>query len=183
MLVRKALPSDYPGIVALQSENRPENLTDEQKKQGFVVSNMNEEQVAAINDSLGIVVAVDAERIAGFLCMVPSEVQPRHPLVQAMVDTFPTQQFMGASLDRQRVFIYGPVCIGLAWRGKGLLRRLFNAAKAIAAENYDVGAAIINKGNPHSLFAHVEGLGMSALMPFGHDGQHYDIVVFATRES
>jgi hypothetical protein len=183
MLIRKALPIDYPGIVALQHENRPENLTDEQKRQGFVVSNMNEEQFAAINDSLGIVVAVDADRIAGFLCMVPSEVQPRHPVVQAMVDTFPVQQFRGASLAGQRVFVYGPVCIGHAWRGKGLLRRLFDAAKAIAAENYDTGAAFINVGNPHSLAAHVNGLGMSALTPFSHDGQRYDIVVFATRES
>jgi len=183
MLIRKALPIDYPGIVALQRENRPENLTDEQKRQGFVVSNMNEEQFAAINDSLGIVVAVDANHIAGFLCMVPSQVQPRHPVVQAMVDTFPDQRFNGAPLVEQRIFVYGPVCIGMAWRGKGVLKRLFQAAKALAAENYDTGAAFINVSNPHSLAAHVSGLGMTALTPFSHDGQNYDIVVFATRGS
>lgn len=99
MLIRKALPIDYPGIVALQRENRPENLTDEQKRQGFV------------------------------------------------------------------------------------LKRLFQAAKALAAENYDTGAAFINVSNPHSLAAHVSGLGMTALTPFSHDGQNYDIVVFATRGS
>lgn len=181
MLIRKALPVDYPGIVALQRENRPENLTDEQKRQGFVVSNMDEEQFAAINDALGVVVAVDADRVAGFLCMVPSKAQPRHPVVQAMVETFPNQRFNGASLDEQRVFVYGPVCIGMAWRGKGVLKRLFHTAKTLAAENYDVGAAFINVSNPHSLAAHVGGLGMTALTPFSHDGQNYDTVVFTTR--
>ncbi len=40
MEIRLARPSDYPAILQLQSQNTPENLSSEQRKQGFIVSQM-----------------------------------------------------------------------------------------------------------------------------------------------
>ena len=60
---------------------------------------------------------------------------------------------------------YGPVCLDAAWRGKGVLKRLYAAVKAHTSHDYDVGALFIDDDNPHSLAAHVQGLGMTALSP------------------
>lgn len=59
MIIRQARPEDYPAILQLQTQNIPANLSDSQKRQGFIVSNMNEAQLARINQGLGILVAVE----------------------------------------------------------------------------------------------------------------------------
>lgn len=181
MIIRQARPSDYPAILQLQGENVPEALDERQKRQGFIVSRMNEAQLAAINRGIGIVVAEQEGRLAGFVCLMPADVQPRPPVVDAMLATLATQSFAGRALSEQRVFLYGPVCLDAAWRGKGVLKRLYEAVKAHTRHDYDVGALFIDDNNPHSLAAHVQGLGMTALTPF-HCGQKgYQLVVFATR--
>ena len=178
--IRLARSEDYSKIVRLQLQNTPDQLSADEKKQGFVVSSMNEQQLAAINQALGIVVALDGEQLAGFVCMAPSETQPRHPVVEAMLASFGRQQFEGRPLQQLRVFVYGPVCIGRQWRGQGILQKLFAAVKANARASYDLGAAFIDERNPHSLAAHIQGLKMTALAPFSCQQQNYQLVVFST---
>ncbi len=65
--------------------------------------------------------------------------------------------------------------------GKGVLRQLFAAVKARTQQDFDVGALFVSEDNPHSLAAHVAGLGMTALTTFHCNHQSYQLVVFATR--
>jgi hypothetical protein len=178
--IKQATPADYPGILKLQSANQPEQLNEEEKKQGFVVSNFTAEALDAMNKALGILVAVSDDEVAGFVCMAPTEPLPGHPVIQAMFTTFPQQQFNGKALSQQRVFIYGPVCIDKNRRGQGILKKLFAGVKDFVQSHYDVGVAFINDDNPHSLSAHVQGLKMTALTPFDCDGQRYQLVAFHT---
>ncbi|SFB13817.1 hypothetical protein SAMN04515620_12034 [Collimonas sp. OK607] len=181
MEIRRATPEDYEKIIALQLENTADNLSEEERLQGFIVSAMDTQKVAAINQALGILVAMDGERLAGFLCMAPSDAPPpRHPVVDAMLQTFPEQQFGGKTLQQQRVFVYGPVCVGKAWRGQGIAKKLFVAVKEFTRPSYEVGAAFVDDRNPHSLAVHVEGLKMTALTPFKHEQNRYQLVVFST---
>ncbi|MEO6919813.1 MAG: hypothetical protein ABI171_12505 [Collimonas sp.] len=180
MQIRQAGAGDYPKIIKLQLENTPGQLSETEKLQGFVVSSMDEQQLAAINQALGILVAMDGDRLAGFVCMAPTTMQPRHPVVDAMLATLADQQFGGKSLLRQRVFVYGPVCIGKQWRGQGILQKLFAAVKIYTRADYDIGAAFIDDRNPHSLAAHVQGLKMAALTPFSCLRLNYQLVVFST---
>lgn len=143
----------------------PEALDERRKRQGFIVSRMNEAQLTAINRGIGILVAEQENQLAGFVCLMPADVQPRPPVVDAMLATLATQSFAGRALSEQRVFLYGPVCLDAAWRGKGVLKRLYAAVKAHTSHDYDVGALFIDDDNPHSLAAHVQGLGMTALAP------------------
>ncbi len=180
MFIRQAISSDYPAILALQAQNTPEHLTADQKQQGFIVSKMSERQLASINNGLGILVAIEGEQLAGFVCLMPVSAQPRPPVVDAMLQTLAAQSFGGQSLSQQRVFLYGPVCLNAEWRGKGVLRQLFDAVKARTRHDFDVGALFINDDNPHSLAAHVNGLGMTALTRFQCNHESYHLVVFAT---
>lgn len=143
----------------------PEALDERRNGEGFIVSRMNEAQLTAINRGIGILVAEQENQLAGFVCLMPADVQPRPPVVDAMLATLATQSFAGRALSEQRVFLYGPVCLDAAWRGKGVLKRLYAAVKAHTSHDYDVGALFIDDDNPHSLAAHVQGLGMTALAP------------------
>ena len=180
MLIRQAVPGDYPAILALQAQNTPEHLSAQQRQQGFIVSQMNEKQLASINSGLGILIATEDDRLAGFVCLMSTDAQPRPPVVDAMLHTLATQRFQDQALDQQRVFLYGPVCLSTEWRGKGVLRQLVAAVKARTQRDFDVGALFVNEDNPHSLTAHVAGLGMTALTTFRCNNQSYQLVVFAT---
>lgn len=180
MFIRQAVPGDYPAILALQAQNTPENLSAQQRQQGFIVSQMNEKQLASINNGLGILIATEGEQLAGFVCLMPTHAQPRPPVVDVMLQTLSINRFEDRLLNQQRVFLYGPVCLGAEWRGKGVLRQLFNAVKNRTQREFDVGALFINEDNPHSLAAHVDGLGMTALTTFHCNNQNYHLVVFAT---
>lgn len=183
MNIRKALPGDYPEIIEIQNANRPEQLSESERKQGFLASSMNEQQLAEMNTALGILVAIDKDQVAGFVCMAPTSPLPGHPVIKAMYGTFAEQRFHGKPLTKQRVFFYGPVCIDQQWRGQGLLKKLFSAVKDFTRKDYDIGAAFIDQRNPHSLAAHVNGLNMTALTPFDCEERGYDLVVFSTQEA
>lgn len=180
MEIRQATSGDYQKIIDIQNANKPEQLTEDMKKQGFLASSMDEQQLEAMNKALGILVAVEDGQLAGFVCMAPTSPLPAHPVVRAMHETFPHQQFDNQSLMHQRAFIYGPVCIDRQWRGKGVVQQLFSGVKDFTREHYDLGAAFIDDRNPHSLAVHVEGLKMTALTPFECAGQRYQLVVFST---
>src|SRR3979490_1441623 len=122
--IRRARTEDYPKIVVLQKANQPANLTAQSMQQrGFVTANMDEKALDAINRALGVWVAVEGQELAGFVCIQPSEFLPRHPVIQTMMETFPEQRFRDATLDTQRVFVYGPVCVAQHYSGQGLLKR------------------------------------------------------------
>ncbi|CNH19145.1 GNAT family N-acetyltransferase [Yersinia pekkanenii] len=180
MKIRPAQPSDYPAILQLQSQNTPANLSPEQRKQGFIVSQMDEKQLDSINQDLGILVAIDDEQVAAFVCLARTHKQPRPPVVDAMLEAISHQQYQGKPLTELRVFLYGPVCIDSRWRGKGVLSQLFAAVKNHTRNDFDVGAAFVNHDNPHSLAAHVKGLNMTPVCEFMCQQQRYQLLVFAT---
>lgn len=178
IIIRKAQKHDYPAIIQLQNANTPDQLTDEEKEQGFVVSSMTEETLHAINENLGVLVAIENDLLAGFVCLATTNPLPDHPIVKAMFNTFPEQKFNHISLTDYRVFIYGPVLINAKFRGKGILKSLFNAVIEYTKEDFDIGIAFINDKNTHSLAVHTEGLGMTCLQPFEAGNEKFQIVAF-----
>lgn len=77
-----------------------------------------------------------------------------------------------------RVFIYGPVCIDRAYRGRGLLRGLYETLRREVAGRYDIGVAFVADDNPRSLRVHVDGLGMGDVGEFVFWGKQYHILAF-----
>ena len=183
MEIRKAERKDYPQILQLQSENAPDQLSDEQKRQGFIVSRMSGEELDAINRDLGILVIRDVGIIAGFVCLNRTTHRPRPGVVAALLEKLPLAVFNGCPLSEQRLFLYGPVCLASAYRGKGLLRQLFDTVKQQMRQEFDAGVAFVNDANPHSLTAHVQGLGMQDVLRFTFQSEDYHLLAFELRPS
>ena len=156
---RRALAIDYPQILHLQSANFIANLAAEERKEGFLSAQFSASQTAAIAEDLGTMVAVVDEQVAGFLCAFRNEFDTGSPVIAKMLESYDRLSFQDRPLSSFSSYIYGPVCIGREYRGRGLLRGLYEAQKKDLAGRFDIGVAFVSRNNPHSLQAHVAGLG------------------------
>lgn len=175
----RATPRDFPAILKLQSANYIGNLSVEERAEGFLSAEFTYEQIAEMAGDIGIVVASDSQSALGYLCGFRCGFNHQSPVIAKMLDTFDSVQYDGKPLSSYKVFIYGPVCIDRAQRGRGLLRGLYDALKKEVAGQFDVGVAFVARSNSHSLRAHVAGLGMAEVGEFKVKGNVYAILAFS----
>lgn len=172
---RRALACDYEAIVQLNSANYIANLSEDERKDGFLSAVFTLEQTAAMAEDLGTTVAIVDRVLAGFLCAFRNDFDHGSPVVAKMIESHNRVRFEGKLLSGYNTYAYGPVCIDRDYRRKGLLRGLYQAQKQELAGRFEVGVALIARNNPHSVQAHVAGLGMTEVGEFEVNG-----IVFAT---
>lgn len=175
---RRANQQDFPAILKIQAANYIGNLTVEEREEGFLSAEFTPEQVAEMASDLGIIVASDSSSVLGYLCGFRCDFHHQSPVIAKMLEAFDSVPYEGKPLSSYKVFIYGPVCLDRAHRRRGLLRGLYEALKREVTERFDVGVAFVARGNPHSLRAHVAGLGMAEVGEFEVKGNVYVILAF-----
>ena len=178
---RRAVAGDYQEILQLQSANYIANLTEEERQRGFLSAKFSLEQTAQIAEDLGITIAVLDDRVAGFLCAFRNEFPSGSPVIAEMLRSFPLFRFEDRPLSSFVGYIYGPVCIAREYRGRGLLRGLYEAQKTDLAGRFEIGVAFVSRTNPHSLRAHVNGLGMMEVGDFQVTANRYVALAFRVR--
>ena len=174
---RRAGPEDYAEIVRLQRANYIANLTAEERREGFLSAEFSVDQVAAIASDLGIAI-VTMDDLAGCLCGIRREFDHGSPVVAKMLESYDQAKFEGKPLSAFKSYIYGPVCIARQYRRHGLLRGLYNFQKKDLAGQFEVGVALVSHSNPHSMQAHVDGLGMTEAGEFEVNGNLFAILAF-----
>lgn len=179
MEIRRASSGDYAEIIELQTANFLANLTAEDREGGFLSAQFTLPQVVAMADDLGVLVARDADHVVGYVCVHRTNLARLPPLVEAMVRFCRAASYRGTLLAQARLFVYGPVCIARAHRGRGVLRQLYRAVLGEMAGKFEVGVTLVSDDNPHSLHAHVDGLGMHNVARFEHGGRMYHLLAFA----
>jgi predicted GNAT superfamily acetyltransferase len=175
---RRALPQDYPAIVLLNSVNFIANLSEDERHDGFLSALFTLDQTAAMAEDLGTTVAVVDGVLAGFLCAFRNDFDHGSPVVAKMIESYDRLRFEGKLLSSYNTYAYGPVCIDRGYRRKGLLNGLYQAQKHELAGRFEVGVALIARANPHSLQAHVAGLGMTEVGDFEVNGNIFTTVAF-----
>jgi len=175
---RRALPGDYAAILDLQSANYIANLLAHEREQGFLSAQFTLEQTAQIAEDLGTIVAVIDDQIVGFVCASRNESETGSPVIAKMLESYDRMIFEGRALKSFRSYIYGPVCLARDFRGRGLLRGLYQAQKKDLAGQFEIGVAFVSRSNPHSLETHVKGLGMTEVGDFECRGNVYVTLAF-----
>jgi hypothetical protein len=175
---RRASPGDYAAILNLQSANYIANLSAHEREQGFLSGQFTPEQTAQIAKDLGTIVAVMDDQIVGFVCAFRNEFETGSPVIAKMLESYDRMIFEGSALSSFRSYIYGPVCLARDFRGRGLLRGLYEAQKKDLAGQFEIGVAFVSRSNPHSLDAHVKGLGMTEVSDFECRGNIYVTLAF-----
>ena len=175
---RRARPEDYAEIVRLQRANYVANLTAEERREGFLSAEFSLDQVAAIASDLGIAIVTMDDALAGCLCGIRREFDHGSPVVEKMLESYDQAWFQGKPLSAFNSYIYGPVCIARQYRRRGLLRGLYDFQNKDLAGQFEVGVALVSHSNPHSMQAHVEGLGMTEAGEFELNGNLFAILAF-----
>ncbi len=175
---RRARPRDYPAIVRLNSANFIANLSEDERKNGFLSAVFTMEQTRAMAEDLGTTVAIVDGVLAGFLCAFRNDFDHGSPVVAKMIESYDRVHFEGKLLSSYKTYAYGPVCIDRNCRRQGFLRGLYEAQKRELAGKFEVGVALIARNNPHSMQAHVAGLGMTEVGEFEVNGNVFATVAF-----
>ncbi len=177
-IFRRALPNDYSAIVEINKANFVANLSEDERREGFLSAVFTLAQTAAMAEDLGTTVAIVDGQLAGFLCAFRNDFDHGSPVVAKMIESYDYLSFEGRLLNSYRSYAYGPVCIDRAHRRKGLLRGLFEEQKRQLAGRFEVGVALIARSNQHSMDAHVAGLGMTDVGSFEVGGNVFATVAF-----
>jgi predicted GNAT superfamily acetyltransferase len=180
---RRAVAGDYQEILQLQSANYIANLTEEERRTGFLSAQFSLAQTAQIAEELGITVAVLDGRVAGFLCAFRNDFPSGSPVIAEMLRSYSRFSFEDRPLSSFLSYIYGPVCIAREYRGRGLLRGLYETQKKDLSGRFEIGVAFVSRSNAHSLRAHVNGLGMAEVGDFQVAANRYVALAFACRPS
>lgn len=179
IIFRRALVDDYPNIIALHRKNLFSNLSELERQNGFLsIDFKDDSQLAAINEDLAVIVAMQEKVVVGYVCATSQEYSQQIPLLKYMMSLYPETMFKGQLLSNYRSFLYGPVCVAAAYRGTGILQGLFQALLAQVATRYNAGVAFLAKDNPRSFRAHTQKLGMELLREFEFNGKSYFILGF-----
>lgn len=178
---RPAVAGDYSVLERIAEANSFDKVSAAQRPQGFLTGHFTAARFAEIAQSLALIVADDGGTPGGFMCATQTQDARSRPIIAALLAACATIEFQDKLFGRWRTFIYGPVCVAEAYRGRGVLKGLFAALKPEVTHRFEVGVGFVDQANPGSLRAHVQGLGMKVAGQFNFNGRGYHIIAFDCR--
>ncbi len=155
-----ARESDLDGVLALQAANQIANG-------GLLSASYARSQLQSMMQVMPLLVARREERVVGFLICPTEEVAARIPILRAMLDAYQAR-----AAD---AYVYGPICIDAAERGRGVAQLLFEELRRLLPGRE--GVLFIRRDNDASLRAHRK-MGMTEVSRFSHGGQEHLVLSY-----
>ena len=178
----QATMEDFDGVKALLKGNHVSNLSEEEQKNGFVTTNLTDEQLEnLIVKENGVTIAKEGGRVIAFALAAPWEYWSQWPLFVHMIGELRKYNYLGQKLTVENTYQYGPVCIDRAYRGRGLFEQVFRASLDSMAERYPIMITFVNHVNGRSHAAHTRKAGMDVLGNFDFNGNHYYFLACPTK--
>lgn len=172
--VTQATIKDIDGVLALLKANHVNSMTEEEKKNGFVTTNMTVEQMTRlIEQENGVTVAKDGEKVVAFALAASWDYWKEWPFFQNMITLLPENIYNGEPLSTQNSYQYGPVCVDKDYRGKGIFEQVFFASLANMEKRFPYMATFVNKVNPRSFAAHIRKAKLDEVSSFSYNNNNY----------
>ncbi len=171
--IRKAIKEDIPGVLRLQSKYLATNLSEEEKKEGFVTTPFTTLQIEEIIKLDGLFIAISSGKVVSYLFAANWNYFDQWPIFRFMTDRFPNLSFDNTPLTRENTFEYGPICIEKEFRGTGLLHEIFEVMRLHFKKLYPISITFINKVNSHSTYAHTKKLKWEIIEEFEFNDNIY----------
>jgi L-amino acid N-acyltransferase YncA len=157
--VALATTDDIDAILDLQERNLPH-------RGGTLSARFPYEWFEAAITTMPVIVARRAERVIGYLVSSPVAAHADVPVVQAML-----RAYRGASDS----YVYGPICIEEAERGRGAAGAMFAALRARLPGRE--GVLFIRRDNDSSLRMHAR-MGIREVAEFEHGGSKFAVLSY-----
>ena len=178
MITRIGNRNDINGIIDLQKSNLYDNLSPDERKQGFVTTPFSECHLHELMAERGVFVAEEQGKIVGYAMAGTWQFFSRWPIFPFMVSRLGSVP--GGLIIPDKSFQYGPVCIDSRLRGSGLFPVLFEEMRRELRARFPVAVTFINRVNERSYNAHTRKLGMTVIDTFEFSGKNYYMLSFDT---
>lgn len=169
---------DIKGVLALQELYLVSNLSEEEKKYGFVTTPFSVEQLTYVINNEGLFIAKDNNKIIAYIFAESWQFFSQWPIFKHMISLFPELSFLDFEINPTTSFQYGPICIDKKYRGKGLINTLFEFMRIHLVKKYPLSLTFINKTNIPSLKAHTEKLKWTVISDFQFNNNNYFILAY-----
>ncbi len=171
------------GIKELLKANHANYIADEDKKDGFVTTNLTDEQLhALIVEEDGVTIAKDQQgNVLAFALAAPWKYWSQWPMFQYMMEILEEYQIDSEKLNIDNSYQYGPVCLDKSVRGTGVFEEVFRYSLHAMAERYPYMVTFINQVNGRSYAAHTRKAGMTECGRFDFNGNHYYMMAISTK--
>lgn len=178
LTITRMLDSDIRQIMTIQSENQRNNLTPSQQKNGYLSIAFSEDEFTDFNDNLCVAVARDEHEVIGYCCVSSASFNAQFPILDQIVagiSSYAVPETQEIPTE-EKSCIYGPACIALPHRGKGVLQKLSTFALEIAQERgYAHCFSFIAADNTRSLQAHMK-LSFHTVGTVQHNNNEYVVI-------
>jgi hypothetical protein len=178
MEYRLSRPDDYDAMVRLADASHFDNLTPEQRKDGFLSVRFVRDDFARMANEIGIAVAAENQAVAGFLCAEWIDKTGMAPVLATAARTFRAAQFRGKRGSQWKAFLEGPLCIAAQHRGEGLRRGLHKALMDAVRGQYEVAVTFIAFDNPRSYHGATAHGGEDEVGSFEVNGKRFHVLAF-----
>ena len=177
MVIRIAAHPDLPAMRELLESLYIDNLPEAERAQGFLSVRFTVEDLAQMVAEAGIVIAVDGSRVVGAVCSSPWRAGEGLGVLGAMSRAIEVTTFEDRPLASRRLIVFGPAALARDYRGRHLIRQLYEALRRHAAGRWDMGVVFVAHANPHSMSSS-QALGMMRIADFQTEGRGYALLVF-----
>lgn len=176
--------NDIDGILSLQKKNLYSNLTEIERKNGFVTTPFTVNQIEEIIKENGIFIAENEnDLIIAYAFAGSWKYFEQWEIFNFMVSRFPKLSFNTKKITTENSFQYGPVCIDKNYRGNGLLNLIFEEMRIEFYKKYPISITFINKVNAISEKAHTKKLGWEIIDEFEFNNNNYIGLAFDMKNS
>ena len=181
MELKIAQTKDIENILKLHAKYQLATIKEEDKKDGFVTTAFEKEQLAdIIEQEQGIFIAVENDEVLGYVMSASWQYWSKWPMFAFMIKDLPNLNYLGKTLTIDNSYQYGPVCIDKSVRGSGLLEKLFDFALESMSLRYEILVTFVNVINERSYQAHKRKLGLDVIQEFEFNNNRYYEMVYDT---
>lgn len=154
MKITQSGSAEVQEILQILSESKGDNLTAEQRaEQGFTQGSMDETMLKAFQAGTGVFVCkeeVEGKEVIAGVAMTTLGKLAKHGVAQACYNAVVDS----GEATPEQIFLYGPVSIRQAFRGKGILTQLLIHICQTLQDEFTLGVAFVDEENQKSLAVH-----------------------------
>lgn len=178
-----ASSADISGVLNLQSLYLATNLSDEEKKAGFVTTPFSVAQLEDIIAQEGLFVAKKNDLIIAYIFAGSWQYFSQWPIFNHITSLFSELAFQDFKISTVNSFQYGPICIHKDFRGQGLINPLFELMRVHLQIKYPLSLTFINQINLPSIKAHVDKLRWTIIGEFGFNNNRYFVLAYDMKKT
>ncbi|MFT3824481.1 MAG: GNAT family N-acetyltransferase [Chitinophagaceae bacterium] len=168
-------------ILELQQKNLADNIdASEVQSQGFVTVQHTLEKLQQMHNIAPSVIIKDGEKVVAYAITMPKECSQIIPVLVPMFKVLENINWKGKSLDQQRYYVMGQICVDKAYRGQGLFDLLYHAHRDFYADKYDCIVTEIATRNLRSMRAHAR-VGFETIHTYLDETDQWAVVLWDWR--